>query len=66
MVSCGTPGYTNQADKNSYIITLVTITMLLQLYCSILRILTYVMREAYSKLCQIFTMMRHTENPDIV
>ena len=29
MVSCGAPGCTNQADKNSNILTLVTIIMLL-------------------------------------
>ena len=29
MVSCGVPGCTNWADKNSSLITLVTIVMLL-------------------------------------
>ena len=50
MVSCGVLGCTNQADKNSNIITFVTIIiMLLQLYGSIFRTMACLMPEAYSK-----------------
>ena len=34
MVSCGAPGYTNRADNNSNIITLVTITIMLRGFCT--------------------------------
>ena len=40
--------------------------MLLKLYRSIIRTLTYVMPKAYSKFCQISKMMRNIENHDIV
>ena len=54
-------GCTNRSDKNSNIITLVTM-MLLQLF----RILPYLMSESYSKPSQISKMMKQVENPDIV
>ena len=67
MVSWGAPGYTNRADENSNIITLVTIiTMLLQLYLGIFRTLAHLMSEAYSKSFRISKMMRHIENSGIV
>ena len=34
-------------------------------YCSIFRILTYSISDAYLKPCQIFKIMRHIENPGI-
>ena len=58
MVSCGASSLTNWAEKNSNIITLVTII--------ILTTLTYLMPDAYSKPCQISQMMRYIENPGIV
>ena len=61
MVSCGVSGCINGADKNSIIITLVTIIMLLQLYTCILNTLAYLMPEAYLKPCQTSMMMRHIE-----
>ena len=62
MVSCRVSGCTNRSDKNSNIITLVTMIMLLQLF----RILPYLMSESYSKPTQISKMMKQVENPDIV
>ena len=43
MVSCIAPGCANRADKNSDM-TLVTIIMLLQLYCGIFRTLLYLQK----------------------
>ena len=48
------------------IIALLEIIMLLQLYHGILRTQAYLIPEAYSKPCQIYKMMRHIGNPDIV
>ena len=51
MVSSGAPGCTNRADKNSNIIRLVTIIiMLLELYLDIIRILAHLMSEAIQNL----------------
>ena len=61
MVSCGAPGGTNRADKNSNIITAAIIIMLLELYRDLFR-----MPEEYSKSCQTSKMMRHIENLGIV
>ena len=48
-------------------ITLVTmIIILLQLYRGTFRTLAHLMREAYSKPCQISKISRHIENPGIV
>ena len=69
--NCRAPGCTNQADKNSSIITLVTIIILIIMiiiitHRDIMRTLAYLILEAHSKPCQIFKLMRHTENFDIV
>ena len=67
IVNCGAPECTSRADKNSNIITLVTIIiMLLWQYRGIVRNLAYLMPAAYSKLSQISKMMRHIENSGIV
>ena len=50
MVSCTSPECTNQAGKNSNIITII-IVMLLLLYCKIFKTLAYLMLETYSKPC---------------
>ena len=49
-----------------FIIALLEIIMLLQLYHGILRTQAYLIPEAYSKPCQIYKMMRHIGNPDMV
>ena len=68
MVSCGTTGSTNRADKNFSIIILVTIIiiMLLRLlYHSVFRTLAHLMHEKYSKPCQTSKTMRYIENHGI-
>ena len=61
------PGFINQADKNSNVIALDRIIIvLLQLYHSTFKTLGYLIPEAYLKLCQIYKMMTHIENLDIV
>ena len=53
IVSSGALGCTNRKKKNSNILTLVTIIMLLQLYRGMFRSLAYLMPAVYSKPSQI-------------
>ena len=65
MVSCGAPGCTNRADKNSSKMT-VTIIILIQLYRGIFRTLVHLMPAACSKPCQTSQTVRHIENTGII
>ena len=64
MVSRGAPGYTNWAEKNSNMIALVT--KIIMCCHGTFRTLAYLIPAAYSKLCQIYKMMRHIENTGII
>ena len=66
MIDCGVSGCTNRADKNSNIIRLVIIIILLKPYRDLFRTLAYLMPEAYSKPRQIRKMMQHIESPGIL
>ena len=64
MVSCRSLGCTNRANKNSNIITLAILIMLLELYPSIFRTLVYLMSEAIfsQSFSGIFKDIQHNES----